>query len=148
MKKIEPITPQSFRPYGKVIAYPNRHTKGKTRNLWRILHTEGKKVGWRIAYLVLRDKTIGRLERHPTSDETFEPLKGRALLFASKTQNMSDIRCFLLDQPIIIHKNIWHGVIALDDEVDIKIMENADVSCQYWPFGFRVNAQNWPTKLV
>ncbi|MCA9398315.1 MAG: hypothetical protein KC618_01110 [Candidatus Omnitrophica bacterium] len=137
---MQKITQKSFRRYGRLIHYPAKNTKGTVRNLWRIVYTEKAKVGWRVAYLVLRDKSIGRMECHPYSDETFEPVKGKALLFVSKTRDFNDVECFLLDQPVILFKGIWHGLITLGAETEIKITENSKVTCRYWPFGFRVRS--------
>ncbi len=140
MKNIKNLTPQNFKIYGKIIDYPGREKKGRVRNLWRIVHSESAKVGWRIAYLVLRDRSLGRLERHPHSDETFEPVHGKALLFVSLTKDISKVQCFLLDRPIVLRKGIWHGLMSVDQEAEIKITENNIVVCQYWPFGFRVQS--------
>lgn len=131
---------KNFRRYGRIIGYPNKDAKGMVRNLWRIIHVESAKVGWRIAYLVLRDKTIGRLERHPQSDESFEPVAGRALMFAATRDDLSDLKCFKLDKPVMIYKNVWHGVITLTAETEIKITENAVVTCEYLPLKRRVSS--------
>lgn len=138
--KIEKLSVKSFKSFGKIIEYPNREVKGKTRNLWRVLHTESQRVGWRVAYLVLRDKSIGRMECHRASDETFEPVKGQALFFVSHEKDLNNIRCFLLDRPIILNKGTWHGLISVSEETEIKITENAKVSCKYWNFGFRIKS--------
>lgn len=132
----------NFRPYGKIIHYPDPSKRGTKRNLWRIVHTEPAKVGWRIAYLVLRDKTIGQLGMHPTSDETFEPISGRALLFVSKDKTLKNIKCFKLDKPIVLRKGIWHNVLSLTDETHIKICENANVTQKIWRLGFRFKTVN------
>ncbi|MBF0483741.1 MAG: hypothetical protein HQL25_03435 [Candidatus Omnitrophica bacterium] len=137
---IKNILSAGFKKYGKVIEYPCRDNKGTTRNLWRIVHVSPIKTGWRCAYLVLRDKTIGRMERHPESDETFEPVKGKALFFVSKDKDMDKIECFNLDKPVVLFKGVWHGLIRQDEEVDIKITENAKVKCEYWNFGFRIKS--------
>lgn len=135
---ISSVTSPSFRRYGKVIDYPNQQKKGTVRNLWRIIHVEKAKVGWRIAYLVLRDKTIGRLECHLFSDETFEPVRGKALIFFAEDKRLADIKCFTLDKPIIVHKGVWHGLVSISAQTEIKITENAKVSCRYWNLGFRI----------
>lgn len=129
---------KNFKSYGKVIEYPNKDSKGKIRNLWNIVHTEPAPTGWRVAYLVLRDKTIGRLECHPESDETFEPVKGRARIFVTRDQNIRNIECFALDKPIIIFKGVWHGLVTVTPETEIKICENSSVSCRYWPLGVKI----------
>ncbi len=132
------LAPQSFKPYGKLINYPGQENKGRKRNLWRIVHRENAKVGWRIAYLVLRDKTIGRLESHPFSDETLEPVKGKALLFVAQKKDLSSVRCFLLDRSIVLYKGVWHGLVSISPETEIKITENKKVACRHWPLGSRV----------
>jgi ureidoglycolate hydrolase len=140
MSQPKRITAHSFRPYGKVIEYRNKETRGITRNLWRIIHAEPRKTGWRVAYLVLRDKSLGRLECHPDSDETFEPLRGRALLFVARAESPSAVECFLLDQSVVLHKGVWHGLISLTAETEMKITENVEVTCRYRPFGFRIRS--------
>lgn len=140
----------NFRKYGKIIEYPRKELKGITRNLWRIVHDVPQSAGWRVAYLVLRDKSIGRLECHPASDETFEPVKGRALIFLAKDQKLNTIECFTLDKPIILYKGIWHGLISMTPATEIKIIENHTVSCHYWKLGFRIKSisdlQQWMKK--
>ncbi|NLE65539.1 MAG: hypothetical protein GX606_06460 [Elusimicrobia bacterium] len=140
MKNVLSPNSRNFRAFGKIIEYPDIAGKGTRRNLWRIIHTENAKVGWRVAYLVLRDKTIGRMGRHPRSDETFEPIKGKALLFVSKDKRIEDIQCFLLDKPIILFKGIWHNVLTLTPEAHIKICENASVTQDNWDLGSRVSS--------
>ena len=130
------ISAKNFKPYGRLIEYPNKHLKGRKRNLWRIVLTESFATGWRIACLIVRDKTIRRLESHPYSWESFEPIRGKGLLYVAKTKDMRHVECFLLDRPIILNKGIWHGVVTLTDEWEIKLTENAKVECVYWPLGF------------
>lgn len=131
---------KNFKKYGKIIDYPCKELKGTTRNLWRIVHRVPEKTGWRVAYLVLRDKSIGRMECHPTSDETFEPVKGEALIFVATDKSVDAIECFRLDKPVILHKGTWHGLISVSPEAEIKIIENHVVSCRYWNFGFRIKS--------
>ncbi|MDD3982475.1 MAG: hypothetical protein WC583_00365 [Candidatus Omnitrophota bacterium] len=133
------ITPASFRKYGKLIHYPDIQTKDKHKNLFRIVLSESRGHGWRIAYLVVRDRVIGDLERHPGTFETFEPVKGRVLLYVARDRDARKIDCFLLDRPIVLFKGVWHGVVSLDREAEIKITENAVVSCEYWSTGLRLN---------
>jgi len=128
----KPITRAHFKPYGWLIDYA-RTSLPKSKNLFRIVIRERKK-GWRIAYLVVRDRKINRLEQHPDSLESFEPIAGRGLLYVATKKN-SVIKCFLLDKPVILKKGIWHGVVTLSREFDVKIVENATVKCAYWPLG-------------
>lgn len=136
---IKEITAQNFRRYGRVIEYPNRQQKGKTKNFFHIVLTEPKKTGWRIAYLIVRDKTIRKLEQHPYSWESFEPILGRSLLYVAKHKKLVEIECFDLNRPVILNKGIWHGVVTVNTESEIKLTENAKVKCIYWPLGFRLS---------
>lgn len=134
--RIQKITAQKFRRYGYLIDYPKKHLKGTTRNLWRIVATESKGFGWRIAYLIVRDKKIRRLEQHPYSMESFEPVKGKSLLYVASRKDPGAIQCFALDRPVILKKNIWHGIVTVSLETEVKLTENAKVKCSYWPLGF------------
>lgn len=135
-QRIFSIKQSYFKPYGRIIDYPRRTARSRL-NLFRIIVRQ-RRTGWRIAYLVVREKVIDRLEQHPGSLESFEPVKGRALLFVARRRRTSDIRCFLLDKPVILNKGLWHGVVALGDEADIKITENVSVRCVYWKPGIRM----------
>ena len=145
---VKEITKTNFKKYGKIIEYPNVAQKGDKRNLWHIIHKVEAKVGWRIAYLVLRDKTIGRLERHVDSDETLEPVKGKSLLFVSTTSDLSEVECFALDKPVLLYENTWHGLISLSASAELKVVENVKVKSEFWNFGFRINKNNWEKKCM
>lgn len=124
------ITAKNFKKYGWIIEYPGKRAKNKAINLFCIVLKENKKSGWRIAYLVLRDKAIDRLEQHPDSFESFEPVRGRCLIYLSAKRD-SKIECFYLDKPVILKKGVWHGVVTLAPESEIKITENSEVECLF-----------------
>ncbi len=136
---IKQITAQSFRKFGRVIEYPKKHLKGNKKNLWRIVLNDPTARGWRIAYLVVRDKTLRRLEQHPHSYESFEPIRGQSVLFVAKKKDPKTIESFYLDQPIILNKNVWHGIVTITPECEIKLTENSKVKCVYWPLGFKLS---------
>jgi ureidoglycolate hydrolase len=133
--KLEKITRESFSQYGWVIEYPRKPDENPEDNLFHVVLKETSLTGWRIACLLVRDRKIDRLEHHPRSFESFEPVCGRSILFASTSQVHEQIRCFLLDKPVILNKGIWHGIVTLDKESELKISENAFVECVYWPLG-------------
>ena len=128
---IKKITAKNFKKYGWVIEYAGKRPENKNGNIFRIILKENGKTGWRIAYLVVRDKTIDKLEQHPGSFESFEPVQGRSLIYLSDG-SMSKIESFYLDKPVILDKGIWHGVVSLTPESEIKITENAEVESVYW----------------
>ena len=132
------MTSQNFHPYGCLIHYPNKAQKGKKRNLFRIVLSENQSKGWRIAYLIVRDQSIKKLECHPHSYESFEPVIGKSWLYVARKKDPKAIKCFYLDRPIILNKGIWHGVVTKTFESEIKLTENAKVGCVYWSLGFRL----------
>ena len=134
MAAAKKITAGNFKRYGWVIEYPHKASSRNGRNLFRIIIKERGKIGWRIAYLVVRDKAISKLEQHLNSFESFEPVSGRSLLYVAAGKEASKIDCFRLNRPIILKKGIWHGIVTLDRESEIKITENAKVKCIYSPW--------------
>jgi ureidoglycolate hydrolase len=133
---IKNIRAENFKRYGWVIEYPQKKNAAAKENLFCIIMKETKLLGWRIAYLVVRDRAISRLEQHIGSYESFEPAGGsRALLFVAHTRSPQAIECFKLDKPVVLKKGVWHGVVTLGRETEIKITENARVTCRYWELG-------------
>lgn len=117
-----------------IIDWP-RERLPRDGNIFKIIVRQPK-TGWRIAYLVVREKIIETLERHPGSMESLEPVRGRGILFVADRRDLRAIRPFFLDAPVILKKGIWHGVVALAGDFDVKIVENLKVSCEYWRLGF------------
>jgi ureidoglycolate hydrolase len=132
------ISPENFKRYGRVITCPGRKPKDKTKSVFRVVLTENIKNGWRIAYLLLREKTVDKLEQHPDSFESFEPISGKSLIYVTDCRDPETIECFYLDKPVIVDKGVWHGVLTLTGESEIKITENARVKCLYWPLSKRL----------
>jgi len=62
---IKKITKENFRRYSRIIQYSNKHQKSRKVNLSCIVVREPKATGWRIAFLVLRNRFIKKLEMHP-----------------------------------------------------------------------------------
>ena len=131
MVKSKKITAENFRRYGRVIEYSGDGPVKKKRNLFRVIIRERGKAGWRIAYLVVRDKIIDKLEQHPDSFESFEPVSGKSLLYVAGNKSKSKIECFYLNKPVILKKGVWHGIVTLGRKSEIKITENAKVKCIY-----------------
>lgn len=137
---IKKITTKNFSSFGRLIKHPSKHSMNGKRNLFCIVCKETKNVGWRIAYLIVRDKTIDRLEQHRKTFESFEPVSGKAILYVAKEKDPKLIQCFDLDKPVILNKGIWHGVVTLNGDSEIKITEKTDVDCIYWELGFDLNS--------
>ncbi len=129
---IKKITEKSFKPYGWVIGIPAHVKAASLENTFAIVRREPTRTGWRIAYLVVRQKRIERLEQHPGSYESFEPVRGKCLLYVSDKKDPSRIVCFSLDKPVILRKGLWHGVVTVSSASEIKITENNLITCRYW----------------
>ncbi|MDD5255789.1 MAG: hypothetical protein PHR11_07060 [Candidatus Omnitrophica bacterium] len=133
--KIQRINGRNFGKFGRVIGYAGKAGAARNKNLFSVVLRERKPFGWRIACLVVRERSIARLECHDESFESFEPINGRGLLFVSDKKEHGSIRCFLLDRPVVLYKGVWHGIVTVDRETEVKISENAKVRCLYWRLG-------------
>ncbi len=139
MKELKYITKENFKKYGMVLDFSSKDV-----SVWEILF-KVKDSGWRIAILEIDRHSATRVERHPDSIETFEPLSGISLLLVSD-KDPEGFEVFLLDKPVCLNKGIWHEVIALSEKAKFKITENDEVVCEYHdfdkPFGFLVDYLN------
>ena len=124
-KYIGNITPEAFARYGDVIALKPTSIDG-----WEVVVRVSDK-GWRIAVLEFSRKATGELEKHSDSRESFEPLKGVALLLVSVDAEPENFEVFLLDQPVCLYAGIWHQIISISEVSQVKITENLEVSCVY-----------------
>jgi len=124
--KIHRLTHEAIRPYGMIIDAKCVKDNGRG-NAFGILLKE-RSGGWRIGYLIVRDRKIKRLEQHPDSLETFEPVKGKAVIAFAPNSHPYNIKVFLLDKPVVVKKGVWHEVAALSRRAEIKIFENLNVA--------------------
>ena len=124
--KPKKLTALNFKKYGYIIQWEGPENK-KENNQFRIVLRDFKAKGWRIAYLIVREKKINFLEKHPLSFESFEPIKGKAILYVSNKKMPQAIEAFILDKPIVLLKGIWHNVLSCTKETHIKVTENNKV---------------------
>jgi len=123
--KIHKLTHKEIRPYGIIIDSKCVKDSGRGNSFGILLKEKSK--GWRIGYLIVRDKKIKRLEQHPDSFETFEPVKGKAIIAFALNRTPDKIKVFHLDKPVVVKKGVWHEVAALSKRAEIKIFENLSV---------------------
>jgi ureidoglycolate hydrolase len=74
---------------------------------------------------------LRKLEMHPGSLESFEPVAGIAVLVVAREDSPEAPEAFLLDRPIILKKGVWHGIISLSAKVELKITENLEVATEF-----------------
>lgn len=125
VQEILNITRDNFIKYGKILEF----TPGYKEEFEIIVREPGQ--GWRLAVYRVSEKSIKTLENHPTSMESFEPLKGVALLIVAENSDPEGFEVFLLDKPVCLDKGIWHQVIALSEEAQVKITENIEVTTEF-----------------
>jgi ureidoglycolate hydrolase len=129
---IDFISEEKFKKYGTVLELPaDGKMKARGENQFKILVTQ-QQVGWRLAYLTVRNRTLKRLENHPYSMESFEPVRGVSLITVAPHESPDAVETFVLDKPVVLNAGVWHDVLALSDEAEIKITENADIVTEYY----------------
>jgi ureidoglycolate hydrolase len=129
MIRIRKLTREGVRPYAVIIGRSCVKDDGK-KNCFGILLKDNAK-GWRIGYLIVREKAITRLENHPDSFETFEPVSGKSVIAFAPAKHPDRTKVFLLDRGVVVKKGVWHEVAPLTKEAEIKIFENIEVKTSY-----------------
>lgn len=127
---LQPITPERFAKFGDVLDWQNDFGEEG----FHIITRAEDPIGWRLAVLLVKHDHITRLERHPTSKESFEPVSGVAVLCLAPPEDPTAVEAFLLDKAIVLNKGVWHDVFALSDEALIKIAENLTVTGEFHEF--------------
>lgn len=128
MKRLQSIHRESFQKYGSVLAFTEA-----CQEQFEIVVTEEKEP-WRLAVFRYQNKEIRRMECHPTSLESFEPLQGITVLVVAEHSAPEQYEAFILDKPVCLKKGIWHQVLALTDEAQVKIAENLEVHSEFFDF--------------
>jgi ureidoglycolate hydrolase len=128
---LQTITPERFAKFGDVLDWQAEFGQEG----FHIITRAEDPTGWRLAVLLVKHDAITRLERHPTSKESFEPVSGVAVLCLAPPEDPTAIEAFLLDKPVVLEKGVWHDVFALSDEALIKIAENLAVTGEFHELG-------------
>jgi ureidoglycolate hydrolase len=123
--KIKKLTHKSIKPYGRIIDGSCCRFKPGDNGFGIVFKERAK--GWRIAYLVVRKKVISRLECHPNTAETFEPVSGSAVIALASHKDPEGYEVFKLDKPVVLFKGVWHNVAAVSPGPSIKICEGSTV---------------------
>ena len=126
MKTLQSVQRETFLQYGEVLEFP-----AGIEETFFIITTEEKEP-WRLAVFRYTNKEIQRMECHPTSRESFEPLHGLTVLVVATHENPEEYEAFILDKPVCLKKGIWHQVLALTEEAQVKIVENLEVQSEFY----------------
>jgi ureidoglycolate hydrolase len=125
---LESVTMTSFKPFGTVLEF----LPGDTGNFY-IADTEPES-GWRVAVFRYTNKEIQKIECHPTSKESFEPLHGITVLLVAEHETPEACHAFILDKPVVLAKGVWHQTLALTPEAQVKITENVEVESVFYTY--------------
>ena len=126
--KIESITKEAFAPFGTVIEFPE-----KCREDFYIADTDPQNP-WRVAVFRYSNHSIKTIENHPSSKETFEPLKGVTVLLVAQNETPEKYQGFILDKPVCLKKGVWHQVLSLTPSAEVKITENLEVESVFYEY--------------
>ncbi len=122
--EIKNITDENFAKYGTICEH-----KDPTLEYEPLVKVNSK--GWIWAVLTFKRKFITRIEQHPTSKESFEPIFGTTIIVLAEPNNPDKTEAFLLDRPVMLNEGVWHDVFTISDIARVKITENNDVTCVY-----------------
>lgn len=127
MRRLKSVHKEEFKKYGRVLEF----SEADSDNPFEIVITEEKEP-WRLAVFRYRNKTVKRMECHPTSLESFEPIQGLTVLIVAEHEKPEAYEAFILDKPVCLYKGIWHQTLSLTDEAQVKIAENAEVTSEFF----------------
>ncbi len=126
MCRLQSVHKENFAKYGRALEF-----SADCRESFEIVITEEREP-WRLAVFRYRNKSVKRLECHPTSLESFEPLNGMTVLIVAEHDRPAEYEAFLLDKPVCLYKGIWHQVLSVTDEAQVKIAENLQVNSEFY----------------
>ncbi len=125
--RIKYPTKSNFKKYGLILEGTKKTHSSNSKTQYEVL-TGSSSEGWLLAYLVVRNRSSKSIQQHPTSKESFEPVKGVCLLIVAPLKAPQALEIFVLDKPIVLHEGVWHDVVALSEEAEVKIAENSGVT--------------------
>ena len=126
---IKNLDAASFAPFGKIIENPapDAALASSHQNEFQVVDSSDNSDGWRLATIIVRERSLSRMGHHPNTKESFEPVTGVAVICVAPFEDSSKVEAFLLDRPVLVNASVWHGMIALSREAVVKIAENREV---------------------
>lgn len=137
--EIQELTPETFAPFGKVIARPERaHNAAGTDWQWwgelAILTSDGRP--YEVGYLDLQPtaRQFDWAERHMRSAEMIIPAGGECLIYVGppdyldEPDRLTSLDCFQVfhvrrGQAVILHPGVWHGApLAFDQPTNAIVL--------------------------
>lgn len=110
---------RGFEKYGRVL-----RNMGEAGG--EVFREEGT-AGWRLAEIAVTEKEVTSMSQHDNTAEAFFPLEGTAVLTVALDEDFRRSESFVIEQPLLINKNVWHGLSAQSEKCRLLVAENADV---------------------
>jgi ureidoglycolate lyase len=121
-RTIEELSPESFEPFGRVIARPSDPAQA-TGDGWRwwaeVAPLTGDDHRWGVGYLDLEptDLRIEWAERHRRTDEAVVATSSEILLYVAPADDdaaepsLTDLRVFRIPpgSAVVLDRGVWHG---------------------------------------
>jgi len=146
--RVQPLTAESFAPYGKVLAKPEGVAPAFDREDFKgwvgvadLAGYDPEQAVWSLLRVNRHQMPVNKLERHCVCPETFIPLTGSAVLVVAPPSDPADpdarpdeskIAAFLLDGSagVLFPPGGWHWVpFAISETMDILVLlqKNLDI---------------------
>lgn len=124
--KVEPLTPEAFAPFGRVLAKPDTPTEAADRadlDVWfgisDLMGLENKNPIITFLECTRHDLPVNQIERHNRTPEAFIPLEGESVILVAPISDPQDpnavpdeseLRAFLLDGSagVFLPRGAWH----------------------------------------
>jgi ureidoglycolate hydrolase len=148
--EIKPITQKNFVKYGRIL-YP---TKEESKNVEDpavayIILEKAVSKGWLMSHYTVSKRFTDKMENHPNTKETFEPLCGASVIvLAAQGPAPDNPEAFILDKPVVLYEGVWHDVMALSEKATMRINENTEVQSvrQKLPYTIKTELCTEPNK--
>lgn len=129
MLPIEPLNPEAFAPFGTLLRASQPLPAGDMPYYEKIKVLPSD--GWIWALYTVRHRETRKLECHPNTHESFEPLQGMGVLLVAPPNYPDQVRAFALDEPVLLHPGVWHDLLSLSAQTTVKIVENNEVETEF-----------------
>ena len=60
------------------------------------------------------------------------PWRQAVCRYNNRSDTPQEFHVFILDKPICLKKGVWHQVLSLTDEAQVKITENLEVTAEFY----------------
>lgn len=131
--RLQNLSPERFETYGRILLPQEGDPAEGDEVAEFTVVVSVPESGWRLGHLRMSSKKVDSLECHENSKESFEPLSGMFVLLVAPHNSPEDLEAFVLDKPVILNEGIWHSVLPITQDAEVKISENEKVDMETVP---------------